>query len=146
MAVLLGRTAEPAGILERLRCSTEFTGRVCAIVASQAQFSHLRGMPLAEVKRFFRQPDFAEHLELQRLYCEAAGESLESYEFAHAKLAGFTPSDLFPPRLITGDDLIELGLEPGPKFRTLLEDLETAQLEGRILGREDALAFVRARI
>lgn len=37
-----------------------------------------------------------------------------------------------PPALISGDDLQALGLRPGPGFRTILERVYDAQLEGRV--------------
>ncbi len=51
---------------------------------------------------------------------------------------------LAPPPLITGDDLIELGLAPGPAFRTVLDGVYDAQLEGGLASRDEALALARA--
>lgn len=49
------------------------------------------------------------------------------------------------PPLLTGDDLItELGLTPGPLFRTILRELEALRVEGRITARNEALAWVAA--
>jgi len=45
--------------------------------------------------------------------------------------------------LLSGHDLIALGLPPGPRFKEILGAVEDAQLEGRMLTREDALAWVR---
>lgn len=51
------------------------------------------------------------------------------------------------PPLITGRDLIdELGLEPGPLFRELLERVEDAHMERRIATRREALTLVRAHL
>lgn len=51
------------------------------------------------------------------------------------------------PPLVTGRDLIdELGLEPGPVFRELLERVEEAHMERRISTRREALALVRAQL
>lgn len=48
------------------------------------------------------------------------------------------------PKLLTGHDLIDtLGLTPGPQFKAILEAVEMASLEGKIVSREDALAWVR---
>lgn len=47
------------------------------------------------------------------------------------------------PRLISGDDLLALGLKPGPEFRRLLQAVEEAQWEGEIKTREEALALVK---
>lgn len=47
-------------------------------------------------------------------------------------------------RLLTGYDLIEeFGLEPGPVFRTIFEGLESAQVEGEVHDREQALRWVK---
>jgi poly(A) polymerase len=60
---------------------------------------------------------------------------------------GFLKERLEPqerlPRLLTGRDLINLGLEPGPRFRELLTAVEEAQWEGQVKTREEALALVR---
>jgi poly(A) polymerase len=47
------------------------------------------------------------------------------------------------PRLLNGDDLLALGLAPGPEFRRLLAAVEEAQWEGQVATREEALALVR---
>lgn len=50
------------------------------------------------------------------------------------------------PRLITGQDLIEAGLTPGPVFRELLEEVEKAQVSGDVRDRADALKVVKGLI
>ncbi|MEM1109033.1 MAG: CCA tRNA nucleotidyltransferase [Planctomycetota bacterium] len=52
---------------------------------------------------------------------------------------------LAPPAFVDGADLIGLGLKPGPAFKTLLDDVYNAQLQGDIRQRTDALAWVRDR-
>jgi len=54
-----------------------------------------------------------------------------------------TPSGLSPEPLVTGDDLIGLGLEPGPEFARLLNGIYDAQLEDRVQTREQALELAR---
>jgi len=46
---------------------------------------------------------------------------------------------LNPPLLVTGDDLVAHGIEPGRHFRELLDYLRDEQLEGRLHSRGDAL-------
>ncbi|MBV9267476.1 MAG: CCA tRNA nucleotidyltransferase, partial [Acidobacteriaceae bacterium] len=43
----------------------------------------------------------------------------------------------------TGRDLIAAGFKPGPPFARALEAVETAQLEGEIHTREEALELAR---
>lgn len=51
--------------------------------------------------------------------------------------------DVAPRPFITGDDLVALGLTPGPAFKHVLDDVYDAQLEGRITTRDGAVALVR---
>ena len=47
------------------------------------------------------------------------------------------------PKLLSGHDLIRLGLKPGPQFRQLLTAVEEAQWEGMVRTREEALEMVQ---
>ena len=96
------------------------------------------------LKRMLRLDRFEEHLELHRLDCISSHGHLDNYEFAKAKLEASPPEELRPPRLLTGDDLIEAGYRPGPEFSRMLELVEDAQLESRIQTRSDALELVRS--
>ncbi len=46
--------------------------------------------------------------------------------------------------LVSGDDLIAAGFEPGPTFKGLLEAVYDAQLEGRVTSKPQGLAMARA--
>ena len=55
-----------------------------------------------------------------------------------------SPGGLAPTPLVTGDDLAELGLSPGPRFKVLLDAAYDAQLEGGVATRAEALELVRS--
>jgi len=88
-------------------------------------------------------PGFDEHLALHRADSLASHRNLSTYEFVRGKLAEIPPEKIRPVALVTGDDLIAAGYEPGPRFREILEAVEDAQLEGRLLSHETALEFVK---
>ncbi|MDP6446491.1 MAG: CCA tRNA nucleotidyltransferase [Pirellulaceae bacterium] len=68
----------------------------------------------------------------------------ESIEFCRAKLA--LPTDVLnPPPLISGDDLRDAGLSPGPAFRDILEQVRDLQLMGQLSDAGDALQWVKER-
>lgn len=50
---------------------------------------------------------------------------------------------LAPEPFLNGDDLVTIGLKPGPIFRDLLEKVYDAQLEGRIHTRKEAMDLAR---
>jgi tRNA nucleotidyltransferase (CCA-adding enzyme) len=50
---------------------------------------------------------------------------------------------LDPPPLLTGDDLHKLGVPAGPQYRTILQSIRDAQLDGRISTRQQAIEMTR---
>lgn len=76
--------------------------------------------------------------------CRKAGISLD--EVAHLRNEGMKGyrTDNFEKPLVNGDDLMELGLQPGKHFAKLLRDTTDAQDEGRFNSREEALRFAEA--
>ena len=82
-------------------------------------------------------------MELARISATAARRDPEAWNFAAGMLRTWSSADIAPPPLMSGDDLIDLGLSPGPLFREILNRVEDEQLEGRVQTREQALAFVK---
>ena len=81
-------------------------------------------------------------MELHRVDCASSNGFTDNYEFLQTKAAEFAAEPLIPPPLVTGRDLIQLGLTPGPRFKEILEAIQTEQLEGRLSARQPALEFL----
>jgi poly(A) polymerase len=88
-------------------------------------------------------PKFDEHLELHRMDCLSSYGDLSLYDFVRERLQQTPAEEIRPQPLLTGQDLIALGYQPGPQFRDMLAAIEDAQLEGTLKSREEALEFVR---
>jgi putative nucleotidyltransferase with HDIG domain len=130
-------------ICERLRFSNHDAELVLALVDNHMRFGHATRMKESTLKKFLRLPAFEEHLALHRADSLASHGSLSTYEFIRAKMAEIPPEKIRPLALVTGDDLIAAGHSPGPKFREILDAVEDAQLEGRLLSRDAALEYVK---
>jgi poly(A) polymerase len=130
-------------ICRRMRFSNEDTEQILALVDNHMRFGHATRMKESTLKRFLRLRGFDEHLALHRADCLASHRNLATYEFVQQKLAEIPPERIRPLPLVTGDDLIEAGHVPGPRFREILNAVEDAQLEGRLPSRDAALEFVR---
>lgn len=65
---------------------------------------------------------------------------------AEAERAAWTTSDLHPEPFLCAEDLLAAGVPRGPRIGALLRELETAQLDGTLAGRDAALARVRASL
>ncbi len=131
-------------ILSRLRFSNDAVEQVTSLVANHMRFKDVPKMRPSTLKRFLRLPQFDEHLELHRLDCLASNGRTETYEFVRAKLAELEEEELRPPRLITGHDLIRAGYTPNCDFGRVLEAVETAQLDGEIQTREQAMMLAKS--
>jgi len=127
----------------RLRFSNDETEQILALIDNHMRFSHVAQMKESTFKRFVRQPLFEQHLELHRLDCEASHGDLTSYQFTRQRIASIPPESIRPAPLVSGDDLIAAGYEPGPRFKEILSLVEDAQLEGRLPSKERAMVYVR---
>ena len=133
-------------ILRRMRYPNDTIAAVVPMVARHMQFMNVQKMRVAKLKRFMAEPTFEQEMELHRVDCGSSNGFSDNYEFLQGKAADFANEPLIPPPLVTGRDLIKLGLQPGPRFKEILEAIQTEQLEGRILTREPALEYLHSLI
>jgi tRNA nucleotidyltransferase/poly(A) polymerase len=130
-------------IMERLRFSRAEIDATVEAVRQHMVFKDVPNMRVAKLKRFMARPTFGDELELHRVDCASSHAMMDNYEFLLKKKAEFANEPIIPPPLVTGDDLIAMGLKPGPKFGEILEAVETRQLEGALKDRAEALAWVK---
>jgi poly(A) polymerase len=131
-------------IMQRLRFSRAEIDATVEAVRQHMVFKDVPNMRVAKLKRFMARPTFADELELHRVDCTSSHGMLDNYEFLLKKNEEFANEPIIPPPLVRGDDLIALGLRPGPRFGEILEAVETRQLEGVLTNREEALEWVKA--
>jgi len=130
-------------IMERLRFSRAEIDATVEAVAQHMVFKDVQDMRVAKLKRFMARPNIDDELELHRVDCTSSHGMLDNYDFVRIKREEFAHEPLIPEPLITGHDLIALGLKPGPRFKEILEAVETRQLEGTLASREAALEWVK---
>jgi poly(A) polymerase len=130
-------------IMERLRFSRAEIEATVEMVRQHMVFKDVPRMRVAKLKRFMARPTFDEELELHRVDCESSHRMLDNYDFLLRKREEFANEPIIPPPLVRGNDLIALGLKPGPQFSEILEAVETRQLEGKFKTREEALEWVK---
>ncbi len=132
-------------ICKRVRFSNEDTEQILALVDNHMKFGAVVEMRASRLKKFVRLPHFDEHLALHRLDCLSSHRNLDSYDFVRRFLEVTPPEQVRPDRLLSGDDLQEMGFRPGPLFSQILQALEDAQLEGQIRTREEAKEYVLSK-
>ncbi len=129
-------------LMSRLRFSREEIDATVEAVANHMVFKDVQKMRMAKLKRFMSRPGFDDELELHRVDCASSHADLSNYDFVKTRREEFSHEPLIPPPLVTGKDLIDLGLRPGPDFKSMLEAVETQQLEGVLTDRAAALEYI----
>jgi poly(A) polymerase len=130
-------------VMQRLRFSRAEIDATVEAVRQHMVFKDVPNMRVAKLKRFMARPTFADELELHRVDCESSHGMMDNYDFLREKREEFANEPIIPPPLVRGDDLLALGLKPGPKIGEILEAVETRQLEGALGSREEALDWVK---
>lgn len=138
-----GVSAEQARqALVRLRRSAELTNAVANTVSGVAGFSKALSSDDATLKRFLRQNNTQDVIEVAIVLELPFAETL----LAVSQYPEFSGDTLNPVPFVTGADLIALGLKPGPAFKKILFDAETEQLNGTVTTKEAALEFVKGNL
>jgi poly(A) polymerase len=104
-------------------------------------------MKKSTLKRFAAMDRFDEHLALHRVDCLASHGGLDNLDFMRNAIESFAGEPggkvILPDRLVNGNDLIALGYQPGPRFKEILEAVDTEHLEGTLENKKQALVFVQ---
>ena len=130
-------------IADRLRFSNAQRSYITALVGSLPLFRGVQEMTRSRLKKFLRTRRFEDQSKLFRIHLEAENADTFAIDWVQGKLRSWSESDLHPEPLITGEDLIRFGMNPGPSFRRILTAVEDEQLEERLTNRDQALDFVR---
>jgi putative nucleotidyltransferase with HDIG domain len=130
-------------IMTRLRFSNEEIDTVVEAIRNHMVFKDTPNMRPAKLRRFMGRQNFPLELELHRVDCLGSHGDLQTYDLLANKQKEFENEPIIPPPLLTGRDLIALGLKPGPRFGEILEAVQTAQLDGEVRDRPGALQLLQ---
>ncbi len=126
-------------ICERLRMSNAEKERVTWWVKMHLYLRHAQEMRIGKLKRLFAHEGYPELAELYKVDSLASTANLDDYNFCQNMFEELKVDEIKPEPLITGNDLIALGLRPGPIFSKILDAIKDEQLEQKITTKEEAL-------
>lgn len=129
-------------VVRRLRLSNDECERTEWLVAYHMYLGEAKQMRLAKLKRILVHDGIVELLALHRADALASSGNTEHVDHCEWLLQATPGDELNPPALITGHDLVRLGLAPGPQFKSLLNQVRDAQLDQTIRSKKDAIALV----
>ncbi len=125
--------------LERLKRPRKIAAAVNSVIGRHIHLANMQHMRKAKLRRWLQEEDFVLHLELHRLDCESSHRKLANYEFGYRAWQDECAREPEPEPLITGKDLIALGIPPGPRMGEILTAVQDAGLEGAVATSAEAL-------
>jgi len=96
----------------------------------------------AKLKRILAEPGIDELLALHRADALASTGDAAHVDYCESYLRDQPAGPISPPPLLTGHDLARHGLRPGPRFKSLLEQVYEAQLERAVQSKKEALEWL----
>lgn len=133
-------------LLQRLKFPRKQTEEIVACVLQHMQFKDVRQMRKATLRRLLLRPTFPLELELHRLDCLGSHGRLDHYDFLVAAAAQLHAQPALRPPLVTGDDLIALGMKSGPQLGALLAEIRDKQLQDELTTADEARAWAREKL
>ena len=133
-------------ILERLRFPRKQIEAVVQAVRGHMQFKDAMRMRKSTLRRLLMRETFPLELELHRLDCLGSHGRLDIYDFMVVQARGLEQQPEIRPPLLTGDDLIALGVKPGPALGALLAELREKQLQDELKTPAEARRWAKQQI
>jgi len=136
-------TAE--AILERLRFPWKQIDEITFTVRHHMQFKDVPRMRKATLRRLLLRPTFALEREHHRIDCLASHGRLDNLEILDVEQTTLNEKPALIPPLVTGHDLLALGIPGNSAMGELLEDIRERQLAEEFTTREEALAWAKEK-
>ena len=132
------------GILENLGFPQDDTAVIVHAIRNHMRFAYVREMRKSKLASLMQQPFFGLELELHRLDCISCHRKMACFNFLLEAYCSRKEPE--PQSLISGRELIALGVKPGKEMGNILRKLKQLQLSGVIISAEQALEYVRKLI
>jgi poly(A) polymerase len=133
-------------ILQRLRFPNKQTEEIVACVRHHMQFKDVKQMRKATLRRLLLRETFPLELELHRLDCLGSNGDLEHYNFLVEQAEALKHLPAIRPPLLTGNDLIALGVAPGKALGELLREIRERQLADELTTPDAARVWVKKKL
>jgi tRNA nucleotidyltransferase/poly(A) polymerase len=133
-------------ILQRLKFPRRQTDEIVTAVRHHMQFKDAPKMRKNTLRRMLLRETFPLELALHRLDCLGSHRQLDIYDFLVEQQAHLNDQPHLHPPLLTGADMIALGMKPGPEMGALLHELRDHQLADELKTPEEARVWVLEKL
>lgn len=134
--------SETSGQLkERLRLSNDQSAAINFALANQSTLTEAEHLPWSQTQPLLVSPWILVAVELLEMRCHIGQANLPAVQWVRQHLA-WPAEQLNPPPLLTGQDLIQAGYRPDPRFKDWLFQVRCLQLDGKLKTKDQALQLL----
>ncbi|MDH4358542.1 MAG: CCA tRNA nucleotidyltransferase [Candidatus Berkelbacteria bacterium] len=139
-------------ILGRLKFPKFETYDICWLIENHMRIADIEKMRPNKALEFVLDPKFSDLIKLAE--ADAKGTYPIRDEFV-ANLKKYVEratkfkenkQHLKEIRILTGDDLIKIGIEPGERFKKILDEIDSMKVEGKLKTKEEAIAYITKKL
>jgi poly(A) polymerase len=132
--------------MRKMKFSNTVRQTVVGLVDRHMNFMNVPAMRPATLRKVVAHPDFETELELHRLDCLCSNGITETAERLRLERDAYEQDAALPEPWITGQQLLDMGLAPGPEIGRWKEQAYEEQLEGRFDNPAALKAWIQERI
>ncbi|MCB1195174.1 CCA tRNA nucleotidyltransferase [bacterium] len=129
-------------LLKRLLLPADTQKAIMRIAARSIAFKTACETSVGTKKKWMQSTTFLWELAFHRAVLAASNKPATSYEHLKQLYGSYSYTDLFPQKLLSGEDLIRCGFKPDSRWSRLFEEMELLQLDGILTTREQAENWV----
>lgn len=132
-------------IMTRLRSSNDDIDRAAWLVRHRKSLDDVAGIVTHRIKRILQHPGRPDLLAIMEATEDVDTGGTANLDRLREWIDRWGEEGIDPPMLITGDDLVRLGYQPGRLFKEILDTVRDRQLDGELTEEKEAMAFVLSR-
>jgi poly(A) polymerase len=132
-----------AAICRRLRLSNQESQEVVWLHAHQDDLLSAAMLSTPALKRLLAHPLIGQLAQFADAKAEVLRLDRTGLEYVRLRRAEWTADDINPSPLLTGHDILALGVKSGPRIKRLLDAVRDAQLNSEIRTQAEAVELVR---
>ena len=143
-AILRGSGFKAKSLQSLWRLTNEEVSKADWILTNETQLARATTLPWSELQPLLISPHATSAVTLLQSLIDA-GENAEqlqpSVAVCRQKLS-LQKGELNPAPLVAGDDLMKLGIPPGPQFKQILDEVRKRQLDGELADSDAARKWI----
>jgi len=133
-------------ILERLRFPRKQIDDIVTAVRCHMQFKDVLEMRKSTLRRLLMRATFPLELQLHRLDCVGSHGRLDVYDYLIEQAKELEKQPEIRPPLLTGDELLAMGMQAGPGMGQLLAEIREKQLSDELKTSEEAKQWAKSEL